>query len=355
MKYLRPIDSHVHLRGEEYPDIDYFTRGFADANAVGLAGLLEMPNPKPPIVTEEAAAARLGKSGNLYNDFGAEDYIYHGINIGVTHNMFQIGRAIGAYLREDLSVSALKIYFTHSTGNMGILDEDLQREIWTAITKTGYKGPVMGHFEDERHYFEKFDPAIPATHSLHQSEEAELVSVIKQLKNAVDVGFEGIFYVCHVSNPETVLFLERERKGRPFEIVCEATFHHLFLNMHDYHPQKNRIKMNPPVRNSKLQEQLLAQAVAGMIQVIGTDHAPHPVDRKDSDNPPSGIPALPLWPRGIQLLREEYNIPERVLENLIFNNANRIFKLGLKHRYVEREYDPSRWEFYGYNPFARLG
>ena len=46
---LSPFDPHVHLRGMEYPSIAYLRQGIFDAQAVGLCGMMEMPNPSPPI------------------------------------------------------------------------------------------------------------------------------------------------------------------------------------------------------------------------------------------------------------------------------------------------------------------
>ena len=73
-----------------------------------------------------------------------------------------------------------------------------------------------------------------------------------------------------------------------------------------------------------MQEELLECALGGMFDVLGTDHAPHDVEKKDADNPPSGIPVLPFWPKGIQILRRA-SIKESLLEDMIFNNANRIW------------------------------
>ena len=347
MKYVKPIDPHVHLRGDEYKEIGYLGRGFKDAEAVGLCAVLEMPNPVPQLTNQKECEDRLMRPATGQK-------VFHGINIGLTNDMEQVEKALELLQLGFKTITADKVFYTHSTGNMGILDEDVQKEIWELKNRVRYTGVSMGHFEDEKVFAGEFDPENPVSHTFYQNAQAELVQVERQLRNAVDTGFQGTFYVCHISNPLTISVLEQEmKKNRTFKIVREVTFHHMFLNYMDYNEQGNRVKMNPPIRSRDRQEALLDAVLNGRVEVIGTDHAPHPVDKKDSNNPPSGIPALPFWPRGIELLREN-GISEERLEDITFNNANRIFDLGLQKEYVEVEYDPSMWEFYGYNPFIRL-
>ena len=236
---------------------------------------------------------------------------------------------------------------------MGILDHGIQKIIWELKGKMKYDGVSIGHFEDEKLFSGYFDYKEPESHSRRQNSISEVVQVEKQIRNARDTGFQGTFYIAHVSFYETVEFIEREKNKLPFDVVKEVTFHHMFLNHDDYEIHGNRVKMNPPLRSKKVQEQLLEYVLQGKLDVIGTDHAPHPVDRKDSDLPPSGIPALPFWPKGIELLRRE-GINEELLENLIFHNANKIFKLGLTPEFVDGVYNSGLWDAYDYNPFSRI-
>lgn len=346
MKYVKPIDPHVHLRGEEYAGLDYMRHGFEDAKKVGLCAMLEMPNPVPQLTGPEAIDARIEAADVLRGD------IFHGINAGLTNDLDQV-RNISKHAQIGGRITALKIFFTHSTGNMGILDEDIQRKIWRTLADSGYIGPVMGHYEDEKAYTGQFDYRDPVSHTFFQNAQAELVQVERQLRNAIDAKFRGTLYVCHISNPLTITLLEQEkRKDRKFQIVAECTFHHILLNYMDYHLHGNRVKMNPPIRSKERQEALLEAVLAGKIDVIGTDHAPHPVEKKDSDKPPSGIPALLFWPQGIQVLQKA-GINEKLLEDITFNNANRIFKLGLDKQYFEYS-GKADWSAYGYNPFERV-
>lgn len=345
MQYVSPIDPHVHLRGEEYTK-DWENLAFRDAAAVGLCHMLEMPNCKPFLTSTEACERRVRKLGYSTTR--------HGINIGLTTDLGQVHQALLLVMNRQIRVAADKIFYTHSTGNMGICDPKDQEAIWKLKGEMGYNGVSMGHFEDETLWKEPFDPKRPFTHSERQNEASELNQVMRQLRWAYDYNFQGTFYICHVSSPDTVDMVVQQRHLFSFRIVLEATWHHIFLNYEDYFVHGNRVKMNPPLRERAQQKKLLAAVHQGKIDVIGSDHAPHPLERKDDpENPASGIPALPFWPKGIELLRDG-GIMDRLLEAITYRNANIIFRLGLPRQLVDKEYNPVLWEAYGFNPFARV-
>lgn len=341
MKYIAPIDPHVHLRGSEYQE-DYLSWGLDDAKQVGLVGVIEMPNPQPFLTTNEAISERMNHV--TYLNKGIE----HRVHVGLTNDTKQIEDVLRSNPVSD------KIFYTHSTGNMGLLDHDLQKWIWQKKVELGYDGVSIGHFEDEKVWDRDFDPTNPLTHSLRQTPESETIQVERQLRFAADAGFKGKFYIAHASNPETIELVTHAKNRVKFPIIVEATFHHIFLNWDDYQVHGNRVKMNPPLRSRKVQELLLDYVLDGMVDIIGTDHAPHPIYRKDDKtNPASGIPAIPFWPKAIELLRK-LSISEILLRDMTFETANRIFDLWLPPKIVDIEYDTSLWDKYGYNPFSRL-
>lgn len=354
MKYLKPIDPHVHLRGEEYADYEYPFLAFQDGMAVGLQFIYEMPNCKPFLVDKGTLDGRFPELGWPMED--TEPPIGHGMHVGLTNDPEQVRNAFRLIIQEQFHdrVRADKTFYTHSTGNMGILDEDYQRQIWGWRCTMGYQGISIGHFEDEKYFVGEFNWQHPPSHSEHQNELAELVQVERQFRNAMDAKFQGTFYVAHCSSPSTVAWLEKNKTRAPFRVVKEVTWHHMFLNWDDYCVHGNRVKMNPPLRSKKSQERLLEQVLAGQLDLIGTDHAPHPVAAKDSEKPPSGIPAILFWPRGIELLRK-LGMSEPTLADLTFHRANEVFRMGLRPELVEATYTPKMWDRYGWNPFSRLG
>lgn len=341
------IDPHVHLRGEEY-NTNYMKLGFEHAKKSGLIAIMEHPNPNPKLTNAENIRNRL-KKGKRYRR-----KISHGIHMGITNDENQVRQALEAVQRGDCGLVSDKTFYVDSTGNMGILDEDFQKRLWEIKAEMGYKEVSIGHFEDEKEFNVKFNPEYPVTHSQRQNSGAELVQVERQVRNAMDAGFKGIFYVAHVSNPDTIYFLRSMEGKVPFEIATEVTWHHMFLNTDDYLVHKNRVKMNPPLRFPNIQEELLEYVLSGKVTLIGSDHAPHDLTKKDHPKKPSsGIPAIPFWPKGVELLKR-YGIKDRLLRQITFDNANRIFKLGLEPKEITTQYDPSLWEAYGFNPFSRI-
>lgn len=355
MKYYTPLDPHTHLRGNEYSEHDFLGMALFDADAVGLAGLIEMPNPQPWLVDEAACEMRRHEVRKRL------PYPYHGIHIGLTNDKSQVISALELLMDIPLTrqLHADKIFYTHSTGNMGILDPEYQKWIWKTKAEIHYRGVSIGHFEDENEFNKDlpFNASYPRSHSDYQRSRAETVSVETQLRNAVDAGFRGTFYIAHCSNPETLQLVRWAKRIAPFKIVVEVTWHHLLLNVSDYETHGNLVKMNPPLRSQSEQKallnDLLCSRIDDLIQIIATDHAPHPIERKSGDKPASGIPGILFWPRGIQMLRE-FGMREDHICDLTFNNANRIFNLGLQSREVEREYRPELWDRYGFNPFSRI-
>jgi dihydroorotase len=89
-------------------------------------------------------------------------------------------------------------------------------------------------------------------------------------------------HVCHVSTAGSVDII-RWAKARGIKVTAEVTPHHLLLTEElasDYNPI---FKVNPPLRTAK-DVQALREAVAdGTIDIIATDHAPHPNDSKDCE------------------------------------------------------------------------
>lgn len=346
MKYIKIIDPHIHMRDL---NSDFLYLALTDAEKVGLCAILEMPNTNPNLTIQPVIAERTIEI--MKRTMGS---IFHAVNVGITTDPNQAERAFEMVQNRFCGMRADKTFYTHSTGEMGILDEDYQKHLWKLKGEMGYTGVSIGHFEDEKAWKCDFNPTIPESHSWRQNEESELIQVERQLDFARQAGFRGTFYIAHCSNPDTIKFVHDNRWRFRFNIVIEATWHHILLNYDDYKVHDNRVKMNPPLRRKESQERLLNEVLKGRVDIIGTDHAPHPIEKKnDKEKPASGIPAIPFWPKGIEILRG-YGIDDQILEGLIFFRANETFDLGLNPVEVEREYTPSLWGRYGYNPFSRI-
>lgn len=89
-------------------------------------------------------------------------------------------------------------------------------------------------------------------------------------------------HICHLSTAGSVDVI-RWAKARGINVTAEVTPHHLLLSEERAESYDSRFKVNPPLRRS---EDVLAlrQALAdGTIDIVATDHAPHPVESKECE------------------------------------------------------------------------
>lgn len=87
-------------------------------------------------------------------------------------------------------------------------------------------------------------------------------------------------HVCHVSTAGSVDVI-RWAKARGISVTAEVTPHHLLLTEDLVRSYDSRYKVNPPLRGSEDVEALRAGLADGTIDIVATDHAPHPVEAKD--------------------------------------------------------------------------
>jgi dihydroorotase len=89
-------------------------------------------------------------------------------------------------------------------------------------------------------------------------------------------------HVCHVSTAGSVDVI-RWAKARGVDVTAEVTPHHLLLTEELASGYDSRYKVNPPLRRAEDVEALRAGLADGTIDIVATDHAPHPVESKDCE------------------------------------------------------------------------
>ena len=87
-------------------------------------------------------------------------------------------------------------------------------------------------------------------------------------------------HVCHVSTAGSVDVV-RWAKKRGISVTAEVTPHHLLLTDETARDYDARFKVNPPLRSAEDVEALRAAVADGTIDIVATDHAPHPDERKE--------------------------------------------------------------------------
>jgi dihydroorotase len=89
-------------------------------------------------------------------------------------------------------------------------------------------------------------------------------------------------HICHVSTAGSVEII-RWAKAKGIKVTAEVTPHHLLLTEELVRSYDSVYKVNPPLRTKADVESLRAALVDGTIDIIATDHAPHPIESKDCE------------------------------------------------------------------------
>jgi len=89
-------------------------------------------------------------------------------------------------------------------------------------------------------------------------------------------------HVCHVSTAGSVEII-RWAKSRGIDVTAEVTPHHLLLTEELVRSYDPIYKVNPPLRSERDVHALREALADGTIDVVATDHAPHPAEDKDCE------------------------------------------------------------------------
>lgn len=89
-------------------------------------------------------------------------------------------------------------------------------------------------------------------------------------------------HVCHLSTAGSVDIV-RWAKSRGIDVTAEATPHHLMLTEEKARTYDPLYKVNPPLRKQSDVEAVREGLADGTIDIVGTDHAPHPSETKDCE------------------------------------------------------------------------
>ncbi|ADY13822.1 dihydroorotase [Sphaerochaeta globosa] len=278
------IDPHVHLRDWDQAEKETLGHGMEVAFRCKIDELFDMPNTNPPLTTEAAIRKRLKDAAHA-----SQDVRYH-LWAGVTSDLKQVEEVASLAKTLFPSVIGLKLFAGHSTGNMGLVDEAMQRTVYQTLAKVGYEGMVAVHCEKESLLKSDLEDAHDfSSHSLARPVEAEVASVFDQIQFSEEAGFKGHLHICHLSSIEALRGIE-EAKRNHRRISCAVTPHHALLTTEDAKDRSLYAKMNPPLRSETQRSSLFAALLQGRVDWIETDHAPHTLVDKEAGA--CGIPGF---------------------------------------------------------------
>lgn len=312
------IDAHVHLRDWGQSEKETLLHGMSLALYCGVNELFDMPNTSPPLTDRASVEKRIADAKRC-----GLPIRYH-LYAGVTDNPRQIEEVVALTHEYPDEVIGLKMFAGHSTGNMGLIEGETQKQVYRTLERLGYEGVVALHCEKEsllRADLE--DSSDYSTHSLARPVEAEVSSVADQIKFSEEAGFAGHLHICHLSSVSSLVILE-EAKRRGRRISCASTPHHLLLNSEDASSHCLYAKMNPPLRSEAERAALFDALLAGRIDWVETDHAPHTL--ADKEGGASGIPGF----SGLLLLVKrlyEAQCPLPLMQSLLGERVQQVFSL----------------------------
>ncbi len=316
------MDTQVHFRepGNEHKE-DLATGSLA-AILGGVTAVFEMPNTSPPTTTRAAIEDKLSRAkGRMHCD--------HAFYVGATPA--NIGAL--AELERMPGVCGIKAFLGSSTGTLLLNKED---DI-LAMLKAGRRR-VAVHSEDEDRMIARkplAEHGRPATHPVWRDAESARLSTERVLRLAKEAGRR--LHVLHVTTGDEIPLLA----GAKDFATAETTPQHLTLSAPEcYERLGTYAQMNPPIRDENHRQALWAAVTQGVIDVIGSDHAPHTREEKDRTYPgtPSGMPGVQTL---ATILLDHVNKGRLTLERFIDLTAygpQRIFGIAGKGR-IARGYD----------------
>jgi dihydroorotase len=316
------IDSQVHFREPGNEHKEDLESGSRAAVLGGVTAVFEMPNTNPPTTTRLAIEDKLTRAKDRMHC----DYAFY---VGATHD--NVG-ALGL-LEQMPGVAGVKAFLGSSTGTLLLDDPD---DIATML-KAGRRR-VAVHSEDEARLRERKSLAVPGdvrSHPLWRDAETARLSTERVLRLAREAGRR--LHVLHVTTEEELPLLAA---ARDFATV-ETTPQHLTLAAPEcYERLGTYAQMNPPIRESRHREALWRAVNEGLIDVIGSDHAPHTREEKEKTYPdtPSGMPGVQTL---VTILLDHVNAGRLSLQrfvDLTSAGAARIFGIVGKGR-IARGFD----------------
>ncbi len=312
------IDTQVHFREPGLEHKEDLATGTAAAAMGGVTAVFEMPNTKPSTATAGELADKVKRGlGRTHCDFA----FYVGATAENVETLPDLERQPGC--------AGVKLFMGASTGDLLVADDaTLER-----VLRHGRRRMAV-HCEDEyrmrdRKHLTEVAGATPHLHPQWRDAESALLATQRLVRLAHKTGRR--VHVLHVTTAEEMAWLADHKDIA----TVETTPQHLTLAAPDcYDRLGTYAQMNPPIRDAAHRDALWQALRAGVVDVIGSDHAPHTKEEKAKPYPqsPSGMPGVQTL---LPLLLDHMNQGRLSLQRLIdltSAGAQRVFGLVGKGR-----------------------
>ena len=331
------IDAHVHFREPGLTHkADMATESLA-AIAGGVTSVMDMPNTLP--ATTSAAALR--EKIDMAKGRTATKISFH---IGATNdNVEEICRLVTEGDPENNispdDIAGVKVFMGSSTGNMLVDESGTLEKLFSIKNK-----PVLVHCEDEAtikanlaEAISRYGDDIPfEEHENIRSRKACIKSSIKALEMAIRHGTRLV--LCHISTKEEIEMARAAKLSNP-GIIAETSCNYLWFCNEDYARLGSKAKCNPSVKTAGDRAALRAALAEGLIDTIGSDHAPHLLSEKEGTycKAPSGLPSIQQSLPVLLTIAKEEDIPLTRIAAVFSENAADLY--GLNCGKIKKGYD----------------
>ncbi len=309
------IDTQVHFREPGAPHKEDLESGSRGAVLGGVVGVFDMPNTNPLTTGEAELADKVARaSGRMHCDFA--------FWVGGTH---ENARRLGELERLP-GAAGVKVFMGSSTGSLLIADD-----VGIAEVLKHTRRRAAFHSEDEDRLNERKPlrvPGDPASHPVWRDVETALRSTQRLMRIAREQ--RALVHVLHVTTEEEIALLAQHKDIASVEV----TPHHLTMDSSEYKRIGTLAQMNPPVREARHRDGLWRGVAQGVVDVLGSDHAPHTLEEKAKPYPesPSGMTGVQTL---VPLLLDHVNAGRLTLQrfvDLTSAGAARLFGLAGKGR-----------------------
>lgn len=243
------IDTHAHFREPGLTYKEDIESGSKAALRGGYTGVCLMANTKPICSSKEVLEGVRNREEEL--------------NLIDLHQCISVTKGFNgkdiSHLDDFSNDNKVKAI---SDDGVGVMDSDVMYKAMLKAKK--YDWIIMSHAED--HKFSHIDMRI-----------AENIMTLRDIYLAKETGAR--LHMCHVSTKEAVGYI-REAKKQFNNITCEVTPHHIYLTK-----DISNYRVNPPIREKDDASEIINAIKDGIIDCIGTDHAPHTKEDKEKGAP----------------------------------------------------------------------
>ena len=270
------IDTQVHFREPGLEHKEDLESGSRSAVLGGVTAVFEMPNTRPATISAEALADKVSRATDrMFCDFA--------FFVGATRD--NVGQL--ATLELLPGAAGVKVFMGSSTGDLLVDEEETLARVLAVISKR-----AAFHSEDEARLKARIShqrEGDPSSHSEWRDAQTALMATERLLRLASAAGKR--VHVLHVSTAEEMELLARHKDVASVEVTPQ----HLTLAAPEaYKALGTLAQMNPPLRDRAHQERLWWGLSQGVVDVLGSDHAPHTLEEKAKSYPatPSGMPGV---------------------------------------------------------------